>query len=312
MSGHWNEAYAAFVKAAGSINPERPEPPEDPKVAAVTPRPRPFPGLLIKPISCPPAVSFATLPEMFIWADWIKGRKGYRFGENRVPSGDFSDPDAIAEAGWKNVSYEYDNLTAKVVNVPKYDKPRLKHKLEVEDPDIEPDETNRAVKLIVKPEQVEDLDRTAQVYLDHPAAAILSPPIAVEANNLIRISVQVKRSYSSVAGKGGIIVRDSIGGEQFQYRTSDPIPDYARVVLFRKAPADGTFTVMLGLAGYGEVWFDDFRVEVIEEAPRYANPDLVERGRRSTTPTELRAPALPAATLPAAATRPNDTQRQER
>ena len=39
----------------------------------------------------------------------------------------------------------------------------------------------------------------------------------------IRISVLVKRPLPSVQGAGGIIVRDSIGGEQFQFRTSGPI-----------------------------------------------------------------------------------------
>ncbi len=62
-----------------------------------------------------------------------------------------------------------------------------------------------------------------------------------------------------------MIVRDSIGGEQFQFRTSEPIPEYKRVLLFRKAPGNGTFTVLLGLAGYGEALFDDLRVEVVEQ-----------------------------------------------
>ena len=63
---------------------------------------------------------------------------------------------------------------------------------------------------------------------------------------------------------GGIIVRDSLGGEQLQYRTSDPIPSFSRVVIYRKAPTDCSFTVTFGLAGYGEAFFDDFRVELVE------------------------------------------------
>ena len=31
-------------------------------------------------------------------------------------------------------------------------------------------------------------------------------------------------------------------------------------IWIRKAPAAGTFNVTLGLAGYGEAYFDDFRV----------------------------------------------------
>ena len=89
---------------------------------------------------------------------------------------------------------------------------------------------------------------------------------------------------------GGIIVRDSIGGEQFQYRTSNPIPEFSRVLLFRKAPADGTFTVTLGLAGYGEALFDDLRVEVVEQDDRVAAPDLA-RGSDPARP--MRSPRPP-------------------
>ena len=118
----------------------------------------------------------------------------------------------------------------------------------------------------------------------------------------------MKRSVASFPGVGGVIVRDSIGGEQFQYRSRDPIPDYSRVVLYRKAPADGTFTVTLGLAGYGEAFFDDLRVEVIEEATRYADPGLVQ-GRRRANAT----PGLPDPRTPAdSASRPLDARRQQR
>ena len=137
------------------------------------------------------------------------------------------------------------------------------------------------IKLEVKAERPKELD-TVQPFLDFPVAAIRSPPIRVERNNLIRISVLVKRMFPSAPGVGGVIVRDSIGGEQFQFRTSDPIPEYKRVLLFRKAPADGTFTVTLGLAGYGEAFFDDLRVEVIEAGrrPGGAGPGQARRSGR--------------------------------
>src|SRR4029077_10535543 len=124
-----------------------------------------------------------------------------------------------------------------------------------------------------------------------------SPPIRVDTNNLIMISVLVKRVWPSASGLGGIIVRDSIGGEQFQFRTSSAIPQYSRVLLFRKAPADGTFTVTLGLAGYGEAYFDDLSVQVIEEDSAKVSPNLVEnrvRGRSFQSPP-LPDPAAPAA-----------------
>jgi hypothetical protein len=125
--------------------------------------------------------------------------------------------------------------------------------------------TDRIIRLRVQPRNPADLEKTLPAFLDFPAAAVRSPSVPVKAGNLMRISVQVKRRLEGTPGAGGIIVRDSIGGEQLQFRTTDPIPRFSRVVLYRKAPADGEVSVMFGLAGYGEAWFDDFRIELIEE-----------------------------------------------
>ena len=169
--------------------------------------------------------------------------------------------------------------------------------------------SKQVVMLQVEAEDPTQIDSILPKFFDFPIAAIRSPPIPVEANNLIRISVLVKRPYASAGGLGGIIVRDSIGGEQFQFRSSAPIPVFSRVVLFRKAPATGTFTVMLGLAGYEKAYFDDLRVEVIEEdgirddgsrAP--ANIVQQPRARASSSPR------LPAPTLPGTASLPSESR----
>ena len=132
------------------------------------------------------------------------------------------------------------------------------------------------IKLEVKAETPKNLD-SIQPFLDFPVAAIRTPPILVERNNLIRISVLIKRVFPTAAGAGGVIVRDSIGGEQFQFRSAGAIPEYQRLLLFRKAPTNDPFTVTLGLAGYGEAYFDDLRVEVVEQDDARAGPDLVRR-----------------------------------
>ena len=154
------------------------------------------------------------------------------------------------------------------------------------------------IRMSVQPTKKDELDQKAP-YFDFPVAALRSPPIKVEAKNLIRISVLVKRSIESVPGMGGIIVRDSVGGEQFQFRTVDPIPGWSRVVLYRKAPTDTTLTVTFGLAGYGDAFFDDFRVELVEadEAPNADLPDIAEAPSRRPT----RQPRLPDPSTPAAA-----------
>jgi hypothetical protein len=309
MKGYWDQAWDAFTRAAESINPDGPKPEDEaPKRVEIVPKVKLDAPLQLLPIACPPSISFYTLPEHYIWVDWIKGRPGYRFGRNRVPSGDFEDPDALTADGWVDVSYQVEGIVAKITTVSREEangKALAKNRPNRDQ--LAPDNANstRVVKLQVLPEKQEDLDSILPKFFDFPVAAIRSPPIPVEANNLIRISVLVKRPYQSANGLGGIIVRDSIGGEQFQYRTSSPLPSFSRVVLFRKAPADGNFTVTLGLAGYAEAYFDDLRVEVIEGGNGDAEPNLDQERR----PGQIaRSPRLPAATLPAAASRPTESR----
>jgi hypothetical protein len=70
------------------------------------------------------------------------------------------------------------------------------------------------------------------------------------------------------------------------------------VVLYRKAPADGTFHVTLGLAGYGEAYFDDFRVQVIQEDIPYrpVDPGLVQGRRPTGASPRMPDPRVPADT----------------
>ncbi len=76
----------------------------------------------------------------------------------------------------------------------------------------------------------EDLDLMVPFH-SSPMAAIRSPSIRVEANNLIRISVLVRRPIRSESGMVEICC-DLIGGEQFQFRTSRGDSHVLRVVLF--------------------------------------------------------------------------------
>ncbi len=320
MSGHFKIGAATFKAASESINrktkqdeskakADAEKPKADPKKASKIPK---NPPLLISPVSCPPSISFYTLPEFFIWSSWIDGKKGYRFGPNKVPTGNFDIPTAVTDAGWLDVSYQVDGVISKITTAARTETNANradKNKPSVDELVPENTKSNRVIKMDVRPEKLEDLDTLLPAFLDFPVAAIRTPRIRMEANNLIRISVLVKRPMPSVVGVGGIIVRDSIGGEQFQYRTSSPVATYSRVVLFRKAPADGTFTVTLGLAGYGEAYFDDLRVEIIEREPKTVSPDIAKGRSRKSSP---RSPRNPDPTLPAATARSTDSQSQQR
>jgi hypothetical protein len=106
--------------------------------------------------------------------------------------------------------------------------------------------------------------------------------------------VLVKMPRNQPAASGGLIVRDSIGGELLQFRTTQAIPAWREVVLFRRVPEDGELTVTLGFSGVGDAYFDDLRVELLSEG-------------RSAPPAEedemAAAPGLPEPSLPAPAIR---------
>jgi hypothetical protein len=280
MHGHWQNAFAELVKVAEKSFPKAPK--------GVLPIP-----LLMTPASCAPAMGFNTLPELYFWIDWIGGKTGYRFGANRLPSGNFDDPRSMADAGWVNLDYQMDGITSRMATVPR-----------------DKSETNRMIRMVIEPTNKEELDKNVP-FFDFPIAAIRSPAIPVQAKNLIRITVLVKRPIASNPGMGGIIVRDSIGGEQLQYRTSDAIPSFSRVVLYRKAPSDCNLTVTLGLAGYGEALFDDLRIELVEADRDQGAGDEGNLAREPAKPRSRR-PSNPDPSLPAAAADPSSSPTRRR
>ena len=147
-------------------------------------------------------------------------------------------------------------------------------------------------------------------FVDHPVVAVRSPSRRrSSARQVYRISVMVKMANLAPApGAGGLIVRDSIGGERLQFRARD-MGASARVgtkaVYYRWVPADGTLSVTLGMAGYNYCGFDDLKVEPIVETVEVDTSPVAVRARRRTPrpstpdPTETSAtggapPARPA------------------
>ncbi len=158
--------------------------------------------MIVTAVSCPPGISFYTLPQLFIWKDWIEGQPGYRFGANRVPSGSFDDSEAIAESGWTDVSFQNDQIEHEIEIAPRKEPPRAEagerrkprgKKDEFFEDEVIAD-SDRVIKLSVAWKNREEFDIVGTPFLDFPMAAIRSPSIRVQANNLIQISVLVKRS----------------------------------------------------------------------------------------------------------------------
>src|SRR5262249_7643208 len=151
-----------------------------PKLPPGIPKPYPPPPVIVTAISCPPAISYFTLPQLHIWKDWVEGRPGYRFGANRVPSGTFDDPSAIEEGGWVDVSYQNDQIVHEIKNphrepAPKSapekpNQPKSKPEERFEDEVIA--DGDNVIQLKVSWKNLADLDIFGLPFLDFPMAAI--------------------------------------------------------------------------------------------------------------------------------------------
>ena len=274
MFGHWQNAFAELEQGRGEVaSPSLPR--------AKLPIP-----VLMTPACCAPAIGFNTLPELYFWIDWIGGKTGYRFGANRLPTGSFDDPKGMADAGWVNMDYQMDGITAKMATVPR-----------------EKSETNRMIRMVVEPTKKEDTRQERPVLRlpdrGHPLAC--HPGSGQEPDPDLGAGEAAHRQHWRDGGHH----RPRLDRRRAaSVPLAQPIPSFSRVVIYRKAPSDGTFTVTLGLAGYGEAFFDDLRVEFVEAGEA---PEEVDTGDIAQEPPRrpIRQPANPDPSLPSTASDPS-------
>lgn len=240
------------------------------------------PYIWFVPNSCPPLTAYQTLPELYTWLDTIQGNTG-PFGENLLASGDFESGGIaeMAREGWRDVSHVQEDAEGAIQYVEGAGYGR---------------ERNDALRLRVAPKELDKKAMEKLVpFLDHPAAAVRSPAIPVVRDRLYRIRVLIRLVPQLPGGTGGIIVRDSIGGPAYEFRATDLCPFWREVTLYRLAPEDGTMTVTLGLAGYGEAYFDRLRIDAIDggssrpAAPRPAGDAPIARRPSPPSPNPPRA-----------------------
>jgi hypothetical protein len=236
------------------------------------------PDIFIRPTSCPPLLSYGTLVQHYVWCDWIKYGT---FGRNLLRGGNFdtATPQRLADAGWTDAGYK-DHL-GKVTAALRLDDGGYGGK-------------GKTLRLSIRPTDPKSID-SLPPFFDQPLSAIRTPPIAVKARQLVRIRVLAKLPRKLPTGTGGLIVRDTLGGESLQFRTTEAIPDWTEITLFRRSATDGTVSVTLGLAGYGDAYFDNLRIEVLERVDMPGSSSFNDiAGRRPRAPS-----ANPPANAPA-------------
>ncbi len=308
---HWNHAMREFTHAVRMR--ERTEgPPPRPVLVRIKPagggeteekERLQQPSVVVNAVACPPLTSWQTLPQFYdSWLPVISA-DGPAFGPNQLPAGTFEvTPDALREAGWKDESYTTDAVIAKVSlsrndgYVPKSTALKFEvmpdlglddEKFRRPDGSLDTDARFQAAR--------QAMDKVVLPFLDHPPAAVRSPAIPVKANHLVRIRVLVKMPREIAPGAGGLIVRDSLGGEQLQLKLTSAVRDWSEVVLYRRVPSDGELSVLLGLSGYGVALFDDLRIDVLgntgsdPSSPTLPDPSPLARRPQPTAPRRTEA-----------------------
>jgi hypothetical protein len=194
---------------------------------------------LASPVTSPPATGFATLP-----GHWrLVGRiAAARPSPNLLVGGDFEDLIASQSAGWSHFEYPQPGvqtgavLTGEAVHSGK-----------------------RGLRLTAKP-----LDRQNRpAMIESPPVWFTSPPIAVEAGQLVCIQGWVKIPAPITASVDGLMIVDSLSGEALAERIGQTGGDWRQFVLYRAVPRAGPLSITFALSGLGEASVDDVSVQVL-------------------------------------------------
>jgi hypothetical protein len=90
------------------------------------------------------------------------------------------------------------------------------------------------------------------------------------------------------------LIEDSLGGPSLAFRQTRAIPEWSEIVVYRRVVSESSMTVTLGLAGDGDLFLDDLRVErLTENAP--LNPDRVAVRDGQPVPVTTAEPGVPVA-----------------
>ncbi len=188
------------------------------------------------PQASPYAVSFASLP--YHW-QLMREVQNSQFGSNLVAGGEFENTEALSEDGWSQVMDAEDSL-------------ELRATLSAQDPH----RGQRSLHLQVKPKEGHELPAT----LEPMTAALVSKPIPVRENDVLRIRFWLRVPAAIQGCPEGVVIYDSIGGPALAVTQVEPV-EWKQFTLYRHATRPDNLTISLGLTGIGDVYIDDLIVE---------------------------------------------------
>jgi hypothetical protein len=101
--------------------------------------------------------------------------------------------------------------------------------------------------------------------VESPPVLFTSPPIPVEAGQIVCVSGWAKVAAPIRGSTDGLLIVDSFGGEALADRI-DKTDGWRQFALYRAAPQSGNFGVTFALSGLGEACLDDVYIQVLNDS----------------------------------------------
>jgi hypothetical protein len=194
---------------------------------------------LKSPVASPATTFFQTLP----WQRALLEQLGRaKLGRNRLASGDFENLDSMLTAGWAYFTQPAPgvqptaDLAAEAAHSGEY-----------------------GLRLAARDSGAPD--RSA--ILEASPIWIASPAVPVEAGSVVAIHGWVQVPVPITGSVDGLLIIDSLTGEQLGERIGDT-RGREEFVLYRTVPRSGAMTLNFVLSGFGEAWLDDVTIRTLE------------------------------------------------
>jgi len=191
------------------------------------------------PVAIPGLSSFAALPWYWALVDRIEAMHP---GANRLPGGDFENLEMMIRYGWRYTQHDTPGIQPYV--------------------DLVPDAAHSGLlglRLTVRTDNPENPPAIIEV----PPITIMSPAIPVEAGQIVRIHGWVNVPAAIIGSVDGLLVIDSLTGEEMALRLDRTI-GWQEFTMLRIVPQSGPLTLTLAMTGIGEVRLDDLTIEVLQ------------------------------------------------
>lgn len=188
------------------------------------------------PVSSPGAVALATLPRH---AALMERAARSRPGANLVPAGDFEDFGVMSEAGWRHLQHPAPGLESSAELAPMAahsGRLGLRIAARATDPKATP------------------------LMVESPPAWIATPPVRVEAGQVLLLHGWVQVPRPIAASVDGLLIVDSLGGEPLALRVRHTA-GWQEFRLYRAASEPGPVTLTFAMTGIGEAWIDDVTIQ---------------------------------------------------